>query len=544
MTTDPIAADLAALFPAREAIPAEHRPQAAAYERLYLLDGRVRAWEGPLAEVPAAFSVREGDALVRPVVGRVPAMDEAAVLAALESCRRAWDEGRGDWPTRSVAERIAAVEKFTARMREAREEVVRLLMWEIGKTLEDSRKEFDRTVEYIGRTVEALKAMDRDYSRFAVDGGVVAQVRRAPLGVVLSMGPFNYPLNETYTTLLPALIMGNVVLVKPPRLGSLIHQPLLQAFAESFPPGVVNFIYGSGPEITPPLMQSGAVDVLAFIGSSKAATTLKKQHPRPHRLRGVLGLDAKNPALVMADADLDVAVRECVSGALSYNGQRCTALKILFVHESVAGPFLEKFSAAVAALPLGMPWEPGARITPLPGHGKAEAMAAYVRDAVERGARVVNPGGGQAAASLFRPAVLYPVAPGMKVYDVEQFGPVVPVCPYKDEEEFLAYVTASSSGQQVSLFGRDAEKIAGLIDLLANQVCRINLNAQCQRGPDTLPFAGRKDSAEGTLSISAALRSFSIRSLVAGKDDPEGRGLLQQIVAGRLSRYLRADYLG
>jgi glyceraldehyde-3-phosphate dehydrogenase (NADP+) len=425
----------------------------------------------------------------------------------------------------------------------ARDDVVKLLMWEVGKSLDDSRKEFDRTVDYIRKTIEALKDIDRTASRFSVDGGVIAQVRRAPLGVVLSMGPFNYPLNEIYTTLIPALIMGNTLVVKTPKFGRLLHQPLLRAFAESFPPGVVNFLSGAGSEIIGPLMKSGRINALAFIGSSRVADILKHQHPQPHRMRCILGLDAKNPALLLPDADLDGAVKECVTGSLGFNGQRCTALKILFVHESIVQPFLEKFSAAVNVLPIGMPWDKDVKLTPLPEFDKAGSMNAYVENAVATGARVINPGGGTCVETLYSPAVVYPVAPEAGLYHKEQFGPVVPVCSYRDEREFLDYVVGSSFGQQVSVFGRDHERIARLIAPLANQVCRINLNCQCQRGPDTLPFTGRKDSAEATLSISDAPKCFSIRSLVATQSTPDNRQLIQNIVSGRHSSFLHTDYI-
>jgi glyceraldehyde-3-phosphate dehydrogenase (NADP+) len=531
------------VFPFPDQIPSEFRLNVASYERLYLLDGEVREWTGPLAEVSSPLCLRQNGSLARPVIGRVPRMDEAAALAGLEAAARAWDNGRGRWPTLSVAGRIAAVEAFVARMVQARDEVVKLLMWEIGKGLEDSRKEFDRTVEYIRRTIEALKDVDRTNSRFSLDGGVIAQVRRAPLGVCLSMGPFNYPLNETYTTLIPALIMGNTVVVKPPKFGVLLHQPLLRAFAESFPPGVVNFIYGEGSKIISPIMQSGRVDVLAFIGSSRVADLLKHQHPRPHRMRCILGLDAKNPGLIMPDADLDLAVAECLTGALSFNGQRCTALKILFVHESIVDAFLEKLSAAVNALPIGLPWDKNVKLTPLPEPNKAGALRALVDDALAKGGRVINEGGGTACGTLFFPAVVHPVVPAAELYSKEQFGPVVPVCSWRDEAEFLEFVARSNFGQQVSLFGRDHERMARLIDPLANQVCRINLNGQCQRGPDTLPFTGRKDSAEATLSISDALRCFSIRSLVAAQATAESRQLIQEIVAGRHSSFLHTDFI-
>lgn len=337
--------------------------------------------------------------------------------------------------------------------------------------------------------------------------------------------------------------MGNTIVAKPPKFGGLSHQPLLQAFADCFPPGAVNFIYGVGATICGPVIKTGKVDVLAFIGTSRAADLLKLQHPRPHRMRAILGLDAKNPALVLPDADLDVAVRECVLGGLSFNGQRCTAIKLIFVHESVADEFVSRLGRAVAALPVGMPWEKGVAITPLPEYNKATALRALVDDAVRHGARVITPDGGVAAETLVRPAVLYPVSPSAKLFTDEQFGPLVPVTSYRDVEEFLDFVARSHYGQQVALFGRDPAVMARLVDELANQVCRINLNAQCQRGPDTLPFTGRKDSAEGTLSVHDALRCFSIRSLVAVPSTTENRALVQDIVRGRHSSFLHTDFI-
>ena len=534
---------LAEAFPTADQIPPEHRADTRSYERLYLINGEIREWKGAFSDISSPICLRENGKLVRPVIGRVPAMDEAAAMAALAAACRAWDEGRGPWPTMTVSGRIEAVEGFITRMIAVRDEVVRLLMWEIGKSLDESRKEFDRTVDYIRKTIDALKDTDRTGSRFSIDGGVIAQVRRAPLGVVLSMGPFNYPLNEIYTTLIPALIMGNTLVVKTPKFGRLLHQPLLQAFAESFPPGVVNYLSGSGAEIIGPIMKSGKINALAFIGSSRVADILKHQHPQPHRLRCILGLDAKNPALILPDADLDVAVKDCVTGSLSFNGQRCTALKMLFVHESIAQPFLDKFSTAVSALPVGMPWDKDVKLTPLPEIDKSASMKAFVDNATASGAKVVNPGGGTFLESLYFPAVVYPVAPQAELYHKEQFGPVVPVCGYSDENDFLEYVVRSNFGQQVSIFGRDHERVARLIAPLANQVCRINLNTQCQRGPDSLPFTGRKDSAEATLSISDALRCFSIRSLVAAQSTPESRQLIQDIVSGRHSSFLHTDYI-
>jgi glyceraldehyde-3-phosphate dehydrogenase (NADP+) len=145
-------------------------------------------------------------------------------------------------------------------------------------------------------------------------------------------------------------------------------------------------------------------------------------------------------------------------------------------------------------------------ITPLPEEGKSEILNGMIADAVAKGARVINVCGGLITGTLFTPAVVYPVTAGMRLYAEEQFGPVVPVVTFTDFAEPIDYITASCYGQQVSLFGRDPEAMARLIDPLVNQVSRVNLNSQCQRGPDVFPFTGRKDSAVATLSVSEAAR--------------------------------------
>ncbi|MBN1532334.1 MAG: NADP-dependent glyceraldehyde-3-phosphate dehydrogenase [Spirochaetes bacterium] len=512
-------------------------------QREYLLEGRMARWDGPVQEVRSPVCLREKGEIRQRVLGSYPLMTASESLAALEAACSAYDHGRGEWPTLPVEGRIRCMAGFTNRMREKRSEVVNLLMWEIGKNLADAEKEFDRTVEYIEKTVEALKDLDRASSRLTIEQGIIAQIRRAPLGVVLCMGPYNYPLNETFTTLIPALIMGNTVVFKPAKYGVLLLRPLLESFRDCFPPGVVNTIYGDGREIVTPIMETGRIDCLALIGSPGTAAAIEKNHPRPNRLRTIYGLAAKNPAVVLQDADLDLAVKECVLGSLSYNGQRCTALKIIFVHRKIADAFLERFSRAVSGLKAGLPWDDGAAVTPLPEEGKPEKMKAYVDDAVAGGAKVVNRSGGEVHHTLFTPAVLYPVTESMRLYREEQFGPVIPVVPFDDIETPLRYIVTSDVGQQASIFGRDPDMLSRLIDPLVNQVCRLNINSQCQRGPDLFPFTGRKDSAEGTLSISDALRAFSIRTLVACKENDLNREILQTILRERKSSFLNTDFI-
>lgn len=131
----------------------------------------------------------------------------------------------------------------------------------------------------------------------------------------------------------------------------------------------------------------------------------------------------------------------------------------------------------------------------------------------------------------------------MRLYHEEQFGPVVPVLPFSTTDTPIRYIVDSPYGQQVSVFGQDPASLSALIDPLVNQVCRVNINSQCQRGPDIFPFTGRKDSAVGTLSVSDALRTFSIRTLVAARDLPENKALISTIVRERRSNFLSTDFI-
>jgi len=289
-------------------------------------------------------------------------------------------------------------------------------------------------------------------------------------------------------------------------------------------------------------MQTGIVDVLALIGHSSSAVALQDQHPNKNRLRLVLGLEAKNPGIILPDADLDLTIKECISGTLSYNGQRCTALKVLYVHESIVDEFNKRFSKAVDDLKLGNPWE-DTFLTPLPEPNKPTYIQELIEDAKAHGAKVLNKRGGELSVNYSFPAVVYPVSKEMKLYHEEQFGPVIPIISYKEIDEPLDAMAASDYGQQVSLFGRDVRKIGPLIDILANLVCRVNLNSACQRGPDVYPFTGRKNSAVSTLSVYDALRSFSIRTFVASKDNSYNKEILESLLNSEASNFVSTEYL-
>ncbi|MDC6351409.1 NADP-dependent glyceraldehyde-3-phosphate dehydrogenase [Zeaxanthinibacter sp. PT1] len=522
-------------------IPAAYAIDNPIHQQKYLVNGKLEHWDGATTEVYSSISSTETYAPT--LLGSIPDMGEPEALDALQGALDAFDQGKGVWPTMRVKDRIECMMKFVSQMESKRDEIVKLLMWEIGKSLPDSEKEFDRTVEYIYNTIEDYRELDRNSAKFTKHDGVYAHIRRGPLGVVLCLGPYNYPLNETFALLIPAIIMGNTTIFKPAKHGVLLITPLLEAFQSSFPKGVVNILFGRGRAVAAPIMKTGKVDVLALIGNSKSANALQEQHPKSNRLRLVLGLEAKNPAIILPDADLDLTIDECIAGTLSFNGQRCTALKIVYVHKEVKEEFLERFAKRVDGLKFGNPWEKGVKLTPLPEPGKPDYIQELIDDALEKGAKIINEKGGERSENYIWPAVLYPVTKDMRVYREEQFGPVIPVMSFQDIEEPLDDMAESNYGQQVSLFGKDVYTLAPLIDTLVNLVCRVNLNSSCQRGPDVYPFTGRKDSAQSTLSVHDALRSFSIRTFVAFKDNPLNTDTVEQLLETKLSNFISTDYI-
>lgn len=476
------------------------------------------------------------------VIGAMPQFSTDDTNTVIAEAKAAWNGGSGIWPQMSLADRITAIEKVLKGLQEKRSEIVHLLMWEIGKNLKDAQSEFDRTIQFAEQVIQVLKT-DSDYNTKwqGIGSSVKAFVRRAAIGIIMCLGPYNYPLNETYATLIPALLMGNIIVLKIPTVGGLVHFLTIEAFEKYLPKGTIHFVSGSGRATMPPLMASGIIDGLAFIGGSNAADKLAKQHPNPHRLKLFLQLEANNMAIYLENLfekkkakELDTALEQTVMGTLSYNGQRCTALKLLMVPKKYGDLFAQKLVTKVEQMTVGLPWivEPKpSQITPLPTPQRIQYMKELIEDATSKGAKIMNENGGTVIgggddesinnSTLMVPVILYPVTSDMKVYGEEQFGPVIPITTYENmENDVIKVAQHGDYGQQVSIFGtdQDSKMISTLVDRFATIVGKININSQCGRSPDTLPFTGRRSSALGTMSVQDAIKEFSIPTVVAYKD--------------------------
>ena len=488
------------------------------------IGGARKPWDGRIKEVTSP--VYDEATGAKAVLGRLAQMDATAASWAADAAAKAWDQGQGPWPQASLKERAQAIRAFLDELeRTKRDEIIEVLMWEIAKTKKDATKEFDRTISFARTVVDQALECDTTESFGTWTGlsGVRARVRRGPVGVTLMLAPYNYPLNEMYAMMMPALLMCNPVILKLPAIGALAHVLTIDALKQTLPAGVVNFVSGSGRETLPSVMQGGLVDCLGFIGGSKGADALIKQHPHPHRLKVFSQLEGKNLGIVFADADLDEAVRQILLGSLSYNGQRCTAIKLVMAHKSIAKILVEKLAKAIETLPRGLPWDDDVLITPLPEPNKPQYLEELVEDATAQGAAVMNERGGATNGQLYHPALVYPVTSAMRLFHEEQFGPVVPVAEYDSVSEVIEVLKNSWNGQQAAVFTSDAVAAAPLVDALSTIVGRVNVNMQCARGPDAFPFSGRRSSAMGTMSTTESLRAFSVETLVAVTDDDAGR---------------------
>lgn len=380
---------------------------------------------------------QDSDKFTRPLIGKMPQMSSSQTLAVLSDAETAWNGGAGVWPQMSLRDRLKAIENLLQDLEtNHREQMVQVLMWEIGKNRKDAESEFDRTIAFGRQVMDVVRGIDSDDSGVSDGefggswqhiGSTMAFVRRAAVGIVLCLGPMNYPLNETYATLIPALLMGNVVLMKIPTVGGLVHLLTMEAFQKALPPGAMNFVSGRGRETMPTLMKTGKIDSLAFIGGSAAADDLIRQHPHPHRLKIFLQLEAKNMGIFLpdmfqsaSDEELDTALDQAVLGALSFNGQRCTALKLFFIPKGHGRAFSQKLTEKIEAMKVGLPWqtvgdESNAKatyshVTPLPNKQRTDLMRRLIDDAVSKGAKIVNKNGGEiiggSDSTLMVPAVL------------------------------------------------------------------------------------------------------------------------------------------
>lgn len=441
-------------------------------------------------------------------LGSVPAMSTEEVDYVYQSAKNAFQA----WRELSYVERATILHKAADILVRDAEKIGAILSKEVAKGHKAAVSEVVRTAEIINYAAEEGIRMEGE----VLEGGSfeasskkkIAIVRHEPVGLVLAISPFNYPINLAGSKIAPALIAGNVVALKPPTQGSISGLLLAEVFAEAgVPAGVFNTITGRGSVIGDYIVEHEAVNFINFTGSTPVGERIGQlAGMRPIMLE----LGGKDSAIVLEDADLALAAKNIVAGAFGYSGQRCTAVKRVLVMDSVADELEKHVCDLVKNLSVGMP-EDNADITPLIDTKAADFVEGLITDANEKGAKALTEI--KREVNLISPVVFDHVTTDMRLAWEEPFGPVLPFIRVNSLEEAIDISNASEYGLQASVFTNNFPQAFAIAEKL--EVGTVHINNKTQRGTDNFPFLGAKKSGAGVQGVKYSIDAMTnLKSIV------------------------------
>lgn len=392
-----------------------------------------------------------------------------------------------DWQKKAVFERVDIIKKAAQLLHDNREDFSKTLTLEIGKSEKDSQSEVDRTVGLIDYYAEeggrfSGEVLDSSsYPNYTKKK--LAMVERAPWGVVLAITPFNYPLNEAAPQLVSALVVGNSCVFKPSTQGAVVGTKLAQLFWQAgVPKEVLPIITGKTSDFWEMLVSHPQISAINFIGSYQVGLQIT-QKAGVKKL--VLGLSAKDAALILSDADLPLAVVQICQGAFLYSGQRCTGIKQVFVEEAIADQFVDQLVREVEKN-----WS---QLGPLINDEAIQLVDELVTDAKRAGAVLLT--GGKRNGRHYSATSLDFVTGEMRIAKQEHFAPLLSITRVKSYQQAVAYINDGEFGLQASVWTKDislAFDIARQLD-----VGTVQINGMDARSPDHFPFLGVKHSGLG-----------------------------------------------
>ncbi|TMC50962.1 MAG: aldehyde dehydrogenase family protein [Chloroflexi bacterium] len=471
------------------------------------LDGRYSLAGEPRPPVPEA-TLEVCSPVDGSVVGRVHEYTHSEIDAVVDACASA----QPAWADAPLDERARLLHRFADLLEAHADELAELLVMEIAKARKDSRDEVIRSADFVRFTAEEAKRIIGD-AQFSdafpkQHRNKLAISYRVPMGTVLAIPPFNYPINLGVSKIAPALASGNAVVLKPPTQGALAGTLMGDLLHDAgIPPGVMHVVTGRGSRIGDHLVQHPRINMITFTGSSETGRALARKAGMVPLL---LELGGKDAAIVLGDADLEVAAGDIVSGAFAYSGQRCTAVKRVLVVRSVAGELVSLLAERIGRLSVGDPRD-DCVVTPLVDPESAVRAEQMVRQATELGASLVCGGGRR--DNLVEPTLLDQVTEAMDVAWVEPFAPLLPVIRVGSAAEAVELSNRSEYGLQAAIFSRDVD-VATQIALRLD-VGTVQVNGRTARGPDHFPFIGTKSSGMGTQGVRYSIEAMTrMKSMV------------------------------
>lgn len=396
------------------------------------------------------------------------------------------------------------------KLREKRQEFAELLTLEVGKPINESLVEVDRSIETLKLAAEEAK---RIYGESVpLDAGLngkgfFAFTQRMPLGVVVAIAPFNYPLNLTIHKIAPAIACKNTVIVKPPSEAPLTVMKFCELLNEEFPDGVVNVVTGYGSEVGDYLVTSADVDKVSFTGSVPTGLMISQ---KAGMKKVTLELGGNDPMIVLKDADIDKAIKGVINGAFLNAGQVCMGVKRIIIDESIADEFAQKLVVATEKLVMGNPQDTKTTLGTLISKKAAIQVEQAVNDAVEKGAKILT--GGNREDAFYEATVIDNVTPDMDLVQNETFGPIAPIIRVKNLDEAIEIANDTEYGLQAGVFTNDyyaAMRCANEIE-----AGTVFVNKQSTFRTDNMPFGGFKNSGIGKEGVKYAFDEMTKTKLI------------------------------
>ncbi len=433
--------------------------------------------------------------------------DKQQVRKAIHSAHNAFEKTK----SLSSFERYEILIHISSEIKRRKEELAESITLSAGKTIASSRVETDRAANTFQVAAEEAKRQEGEI--IPLDWSPQTKkrwglIRRFPIGVVVGITPFNFPLNLVAHKIAPAIASGNPVIIRPASQVSITSLLLGEIISESGLPGGGINIVPCGYKEASPLLEDERVKKVTFTGSPEIGWALKKQ---AFKKKVTLELGGNAAVIIEPDTNLDFALSRTLLGAFSYSGQICISIQRIFLHENIYDRFMTDFVAATKKLKIGNPMDEDTDIGPMINIGAAQQIEEWINEAVQKGGHLVT--GGQRNGTLFEPTILEQVKPELRVSCQEAFAPVVVVSPYKDFEKALKGVNHSIYGLQAGVFTKDLQKAFHAYEIL--DVGGVIVNDIPTFRIDHMPYGGVKESGFGREGLKYAIEEMTELKLMA-----------------------------